>query len=108
MDTTGEGVPHPPQGAQLPPQQQGTCHRQADEGRAPSQGGPDRTTTREVRNIQGVGPPPRAVAGISYNQVELDNVVQHFLGTQPEGSPQGHGSPLVDTMAQASLFSMKD
>eukprot|EP00973_Karenia_brevis_P007811 1059135-Karenia_brevis.AAC.1 len=26
----------------------------------------------------------------------------------PENSPQGHGSPLVGTMAQASLYAMKN
>eukprot|EP00973_Karenia_brevis_P028592 3941326-Karenia_brevis.AAC.1 len=45
---------------------------------------------------------------MDYNQLELDQVVEHFLGTQPPSSPQGHGSPLVDTMHQASLYAMKD
>eukprot|EP00973_Karenia_brevis_P024139 3332105-Karenia_brevis.AAC.1 len=45
---------------------------------------------------------------MDYNQVELDQVVEHFLGTLPENSPQGHGSPMVDTMHQASLYAMKD
>eukprot|EP00973_Karenia_brevis_P038215 5268958-Karenia_brevis.AAC.1 len=33
--------------------------------------------------LQGVGPPPRATAGMAHNQKELDHVVQHFLGTLP-------------------------
>eukprot|EP00973_Karenia_brevis_P077981 10832918-Karenia_brevis.AAC.1 len=46
------------------------------------------------RAMQRVGPPPRATAGMEYNQKELDQVVQHFLGTLPQGTPQGLGSPL--------------
>eukprot|EP00973_Karenia_brevis_P001057 144020-Karenia_brevis.AAC.1 len=45
---------------------------------------------------------------MEYNELELDQVVEHFLGTQPANSPQGHGSPLVDTMHQASLFAIRD
>eukprot|EP00973_Karenia_brevis_P057850 8053171-Karenia_brevis.AAC.1 len=60
-----------------------------------------------VRALQGVGPPPRATAAIPYNQIESDNVVQRFLGTLPQGSPQGLGSPMVETLAQASLFAMQ-
>eukprot|EP00973_Karenia_brevis_P063950 8888456-Karenia_brevis.AAC.1 len=48
-----------------------------------------------------------ATAGIQYNQAEVDKVVQHFLGTLPQGSLQGLGSPLVETLAQASLFAMQ-
>eukprot|EP00973_Karenia_brevis_P085258 11833910-Karenia_brevis.AAC.1 len=57
---------------------------------APPKAGPG--PTGATRGLQGVGPPPRATSGVPFNQVELGNVVQHFLGTLPQGSPQGHGS----------------
>eukprot|EP00973_Karenia_brevis_P040847 5652169-Karenia_brevis.AAC.1 len=45
---------------------------------------------------------------MAYKQAELDAVVEHFLGIMPEDSPQGLGSPLVETTQQASMFAMKD
>eukprot|EP00973_Karenia_brevis_P008744 1181871-Karenia_brevis.AAC.1 len=44
---------------------------------------------------------------MDYNQGDLDKVVQHFLGTLPQGVPQGLGSPLIETLAQASLHAVR-
>eukprot|EP00973_Karenia_brevis_P058414 8134366-Karenia_brevis.AAC.2 len=35
-------------------------------------------------------------------------VVEHFLGIMPEHCPQGHGSPLVETMEQATVFALQE
>eukprot|EP00973_Karenia_brevis_P026411 3643651-Karenia_brevis.AAC.1 len=45
---------------------------------------------------------------MAYKLAELDAVVEHFLGIMLEDSLQGLGSPLVETMQQASMFAMQD
>eukprot|EP00973_Karenia_brevis_P075298 10460934-Karenia_brevis.AAC.1 len=90
MDTSGGGAQQqPPQAAATQPiQQQEAGYRQDHQGGGSANVSPSSGPTGSTRALQGVGPPPRATARLRFNQVELDNVVQHFLDTLPQGSLQ--------------------